>query len=359
LKQKNAVVAGDIPGSFRLPGSDTSLRIYGFAEAHMVHDFKKTAPGDTFTNLQDQPLNMADPTARKHSTKFTAQTSRLGIESSTPTSQGAFNAKLEMDFYAFCGSSCNRDRLRIRHAYGEYGGFLIGQTWSTFMDLDTLPETVDFNGPMGSPFGRKVMLRYTYNDPQLAKFAFALEDPGSSTESRVPNIVARVDKSFDWGSANVRLLAHEKRTAGFKAKYGWGFGTSLSYKLSSQDLLMGQFSYVEGDADMMYGSRGFSNNGEKIIFDQSLGLILGWGHVFSDQLRSNLALGLMKSKEQKIAEGGFYFDNKKLIQSHFSMIYTPIKNIDLGGEFIFGRRKTFDGDKGDMVRFDLMGKYSF
>lgn len=46
LKQKDAVVLGDIPGSFRLPGSETSIRIYGFAEANMVKDFKGTAPGD-------------------------------------------------------------------------------------------------------------------------------------------------------------------------------------------------------------------------------------------------------------------------------------------------------------------------
>ena len=44
LKQKDAVVLGDIPGSFRLPGSETSIRVYGFAEANLIKDFKGTAP---------------------------------------------------------------------------------------------------------------------------------------------------------------------------------------------------------------------------------------------------------------------------------------------------------------------------
>ncbi|UUZ65258.1 hypothetical protein LP417_11995 [Polaromonas sp. P1-6] len=46
LKQKDAVLLGDIPGSFRLPGSDTSLRLYGFAELNAVHEFK----GDNSAN---------------------------------------------------------------------------------------------------------------------------------------------------------------------------------------------------------------------------------------------------------------------------------------------------------------------
>ncbi len=35
---KESVVAGDIPGSFRVPGSDTSVRLYGVAELNMVHE---------------------------------------------------------------------------------------------------------------------------------------------------------------------------------------------------------------------------------------------------------------------------------------------------------------------------------
>ena len=32
IKTKDAVVLGDIGGGFRLPGSDTSIRLYGYAE---------------------------------------------------------------------------------------------------------------------------------------------------------------------------------------------------------------------------------------------------------------------------------------------------------------------------------------
>ena len=352
LKQKDAVVGGDIGGSFRLPGSETSVRIYGYAEAHALHDFNGTSPGDDFTNLMEQPLRTADAGYTKNKTKITAQTSRFGFETSTPTGLGAFGTKLEMDFYAYCGAECNRNRLRLRHAYGEYAGFLVGQTWSTFMDLDNLPETVDFNGPIGSPFSRRTMIRYTYNDPKLAKFTFAFEDPEDG--ARYPNVVARVDKSFDTTAFNVRLLAHEKRV-GTVTKSGYGVGVGGSIKLSDTDLLMGQFARVTGDYDMMYGSAGYSVDGDgNLLFDKNDGLVAGWAHTFSDKLRSNLVLGMNRSRGDETV-----FTNRRLTQVHAGFIYTPIKNVELGAEYIYGRRKVFGGDSGTMSRVDLMGRYSF
>ncbi|MGP1692875.1 MAG: DcaP family trimeric outer membrane transporter, partial [Giesbergeria sp.] len=247
LRQKDAVVLGDIPGSFRLPGSETSIRVYGFAEANLIKDFKSTAPGDNFSNLPEQPLASTNPSTGKN--VLTGQTSRFGFETSTPMGNGAFNTKIEADFYGYCGSECNRNRLRLRHAYGEYAGWLIGQTWSTFMDLDNLPETVDFNGPPGATSRRPVQVRYTWNNPSLAKFQFALEEPTDGAHS--PNLVARVDKGFDWGTLNARILSHEQRVDGF-SKRGFGFGLGGSYKLTGSTTLMAQYTQVDGDGDGAY-----------------------------------------------------------------------------------------------------------
>ena len=51
IKSKDAVVLGDIGGGFRLPGSETSIRLYGYAEAHAIHDFNRSSPSDNFTDL--------------------------------------------------------------------------------------------------------------------------------------------------------------------------------------------------------------------------------------------------------------------------------------------------------------------
>ncbi len=151
-KLANAQAGGDTRGGLRLPGIDTALHIYGYAEAHVIHDVGASGPNDLFTDLSLQPLDKDQPQRGK--TRFTAETSRLGFETSTPTMLGAFMTRVEADFYSY--GAGNRNHLRLRHAYGEVAGFLIGQTWSTFMDLDDLPETVDFNVPPGATFRRHV-----------------------------------------------------------------------------------------------------------------------------------------------------------------------------------------------------------
>jgi outer membrane murein-binding lipoprotein Lpp len=364
IKSKDAVVKGDIDGSFRLPGSETSVRIYGYAEAHAIHDFGKTAPDDNFTNLMFQPLP-SDGEQQRGKTKFTAQTSRFGFETATPTQFGTFNTKVEADFYSY--GAGNRERLRLRHAYGEYAGFLVGKTWSTFMDVDDLPETVDFNGPIGSPFSRRAQVRYTWGDVKAGyKFAFALEDPedqfgGGSANERMPQLVARFDKSFDWGAVNVRGLVHEKRSFA-EAKRGYGLGIGGSYKLTDKDTLMAQFAVVEGDIDQMYGSNGYAIDPTTgaISFDRNKGLILGYAKVFNEKLRGNVALGLNWASKAAAV------NNKRLTQLHIGAIYSPIKNVELGTELILGQRRTFEdtatgnpSEKGNMTRLDLMGRYSF
>lgn len=357
IKSKDAVVAGDNPGSFRLPGSETSIRIYGYAEAHAIHDLRKPGQSDFFTDLTFQPLDN-DASIPKGKTKFTASTSRFGIETVTPTSAGSFNAKVEADFYSY-GSS-TRNRLRLRHAYGEYAGFLVGQTWSTFMDVDDIPETVDFNGPIGNPFSRRAMIRYTYADPKAGyKLTAALEDPedqfgGGSASERLPQVVLRFDKSFEGGSFNVRLLGHEKRSA-THTKRGYGFGLGGNYKLTDKALLMAQYTRVDGDIDQLYGSNGYAidPNTGIITFDKNWGFVGGLAYTFSERLRGTLVYGTNRGDSAQAV------DNKSLNQYHVNLIYSPLKNIELGGEYIYGQRKTFASDKGTLSRFDLMGRYSF
>lgn len=357
LKQKDAVVAGDIGGGFRLPGSETSVHLYGYAEVHAIHDFQSWGSPDNFTNLSAQPLPSDDP--QEGRTKLTAETSRFGFETATPTKHGTFNTKIEADFYSY--GSGNRNRLRLRHAYGEYAGFLVGQTWSTFMDVDDLPETVDFNGPIGSPFSRRTMVRYTWGDPQEGyKLTFAAEDPedqfgGGSANEKTPELVARFDKSFDAGAFNVRALTHEKRSFS-QSKRGFGLGVGGSYKLTDKDLLMIQVARVDGDVDQMYGSNGYTIDPTtgQIRFDHNYGLIAGYSKTFDDQWRANLAFGMNHSMVD-LGDS----TNRMLRQLHADFIYAPIKGVELGAEVVYGRRNTFSGETGKLARLDLMGRYSF
>lgn len=347
-----------IPGGMIVPGTETSVRLYGDVEGHAIHDLKASSPTDNFTDLTFQPLDNSG--AQTGRTKLTAETSRLGFETSTPAPGGELKTKLEMDFYSY--GSDNRNRIRLRHAYGEYGGWLIGQTWSTFMDLDDLPETVDFNGPIGAPFSRRMMVRYSYADDKAGyKFTVALEDPQdqaqigavNSANERLPELVLRYDQTFGWGAVNIRGLTHEKRSA-TQTRRGYGMAVGGNYKLTDKDLLMAQYTRVDGDVDQLYGSNGYAIAGDgSISFDRNQGLVFGYARTFSQRLRGTAAFGMNRGTTAVAV------DNRRLQEMFLNMIYSPLKGVELGAEYIYGKRKTFAGDSGTLSRFDLMARYSF
>jgi hypothetical protein len=354
--EPGAVPESAIPGGMIVPGTNTSIHLYGYAETDAVHDFKQSSSPDVFTDLMFQPLNKAGGMTGR--TQFSSETSRIGFASSTPTPAGVFKTTVEADFYSY--GTDNRKLIRLRHAYGEYGGWLIGQTWSTFMDVDDLPETLDFNGPVGAPFSRRAQVRYAFGDARRGVgVTLALEDPadqfgGPSANERLPQLVARFDKTFERGAINLRLLTHEKRSP-TDSRRGYGVAIGGSYKLSTKDLLTGQFTRVDGDIDQLYGANGYAMAADSgaITFDRNRGLVLGYAHFFNDKLRANASLGITRGNSAQAA------DNRSLEEVFFNLIYSPIKNIDLGGEWVVGERKTFDGQTGSLSRLGLMGRYSF
>ena len=78
---------------------------------------------------------------------------RLGLEVNRSSLIGPVKLKIETDFLG------TNNSLRIRHAYVESGNFILGQTWSTFTDVNSVPQTVDIDGPNSSVMLRTVRIR--------------------------------------------------------------------------------------------------------------------------------------------------------------------------------------------------------
>ena len=56
--------------------------------------------------------------------------------------------------------------------------------------------------------------------------------------------------------------------------------------------------------------------------------------------------------------GGQYGVNKRVTQAHIGGIWNPIKPVDIGLEYIWGKRETLLGEKGDMSRINFLARYN-
>ena len=301
----------------------------------------------------------------KDKLRATAKTTRLGLDFSAPV--GADNkvgAKIEVDF-AGAGDS---ESLRIRHAYLTYNNWLFGQTTSNFLSSHA-PEMIDFSTNVGGGTTRVPQVRYNYKlAPQTQLFVSAEEGDSKTAVSgdiqyRVPNLTAKLTQGFadGKGSASARALVENyKSKLADDTETAWGVAAGASYAVTDQLKLNGDLSYAEGNSNYLYGSNNaYVADGNSIEQNKFSAVQVGATYKFNEKLRSTLAYGAL------FADDGSRFaelspaQNEEVQQAWLNIIYAPVKPVELGVEYVNGKRKTFAGDSYNDDRVGLMAKYSF
>ena len=131
-----AVEAGSKPKSWKLPGTNTSMNIGGFAILVFDYDMNGVSsygPG----NAQVEGTAGAK---RQNQFNMDARQSRFFISTSTPTDMGDLMTHIEIDANGNGGtsgveaqySSGQGASMRLRKAYGQFGPVLAGQETTTF-----------------------------------------------------------------------------------------------------------------------------------------------------------------------------------------------------------------------------------
>jgi outer membrane DcaP-like protein len=392
------------PGEFKIPGTETTLKLYGFVELDATYDFKGADDdirGDDWaTFLEFQPLDHGK--RDKDRLYVTARTSRVGLTTTTPTAKGPMFVRVEGDFNspsAFNYSTeatTNGTNFRLRHAYGEWGGFLVGQSWSNFMDLGSLPDTVDFNPHGAFALTRTPGVRYTFNlgGPTLA---FAVENPQSVVVNsvvsnsftvgrefdRAPDVSANFTMPLPFGHVNVRGVGQEYqgRTPGGvgDSRWAWGAGVSGSVKAGSSDTLVWSVQGGDGIGKYMFTSlfQGAAFVGDKIELWRTLAYHVGLTHSWTPAFRSNVIWSqtFFDSNDALAAAAGASpfgtgAANKRIDSLFVNSFYDPIKNVEFGLEYSYGQRKVFTAaleaagldpafTVGTQHRVNALARYSF
>ena len=367
----NVVTAGDIPGSIKVPGTNTSLKIYGYVQTDATYDLKgrnrDIDNNDWASYIAAQPLDKTTDGKRKDQLYLTARTSRLGFETSTPSDVGPITTKIEADFNApnqYSGESLTNSMLfRLRHAYGTVGNFLVGQTWTNFADMDSYVDSVDYNGVGTHTFVRQPQIRYTLPLNASSNVAFSVENPqsrdvGATNYDKTPDLTARFTTKGNWGHIGLAGIFQQYRNDQHtKASLGLGLGGSL--KLGANDTIVTQIKGGNGIGRYMLNSlgQGAYDNGNSIDLWRAVGGHVGYTHIWSPTVRSNLIYAYTRFSGTGTMEAQTDV-NHKINEALINTFWTVAKNTEVGFEYAHGQRTTFAGDKGTQNRFNATFRYN-
>ncbi|GAA5007758.1 DcaP family trimeric outer membrane transporter [Acinetobacter puyangensis] len=311
--------------------------------------------------------------ATKDKLRATAKTTRIGIDFKTPIAGADVGGKLEADF----AGNGTGENLRIRHAYLTYNNWLFGQTTSNFL-AGHAPEMIDFNTNIGGGTTRLPQVRYGYKFSPATQLFVALEEGNStgslltfnasgernsaSTKYSIPAVTAKIVQGFadGKGSASFRALAENYEATGTDDKTGWGVAVGANYQIADPLKIFGDFSHIKGNSNYLYGAnKAYAVVGNDLKQNEFNTFQIGGTYQILPNLRSTLAFGGMYADDDNGFATAVPEANKEVQQAWINLIYSPAKPIDLGLEYINGKRETFTGTKYDDNRLGLMAKYSF
>ena len=358
------------PGYFRLFGTNTLLRIGGYAKTDFIYDLKPAGSADSFI-----PATIPIPApAGVNDSTMSVRATRLNLDFLVPTKSGdSYRFYLEMDFFGTNATAPN-----LRHAYGQAKNFLVGQTFSNFMDPDAGADTLDYQGPNGMVSVRNPQFRYSLLVAEKTTFSVSVEKPTSDVlfttpefnaepNSPSPDGTLRLRREFEQG--HVQLSALLRSVAAFlpdgrhESVFGWGFNFAGAQRLWGKDTVVYQVAYGNGIERYINDTSGLGIDAAVSSLQnphiQALPVVATYGslqHFWSERIRSSAFYSFVQVQNTEAQIGGVYHQGN---YTGGNLIWNPFGSLLVGGEFLYGWRDNKDGSTGNAPRFQITAKYDF
>ncbi|MBY6185884.1 porin [Marinobacter hydrocarbonoclasticus] len=355
--------------------ADTEFKFGGYVKADViVSDYSNGAPADS--NLSRQfyvPGTIyGDSTRASTVTDFQARETRFNFTSTSDLDGHKLKFFLELDFFTHSDGNqrvSNSYSPRLRHATVTFDNWTAGQTWSTFQNPGALPEALDFVGAAeGTPFVRQGLIRYTAGGLQLAlenpKATFTAAD-GSRVESDssyIPDFVARYNfKAGDASFSVAGLLRQLEIDEGPFDESETGYGVSVAgvIPVFNRDMLKFMLNY--GDGAGRYIALNFVNGATIGNFGgadtiSSVSGFVSYQHWWSDRWRSNITASAFEADNPSMLANSNA--NETAYSGNINLLYSPVKPVTIGVEYLYALNEQADGDDGELNRFMLSFKYA-
>ena len=379
VKNKKVDV-GDTKGSIKIPGTETSLAIGGYVKLDAIYN-SQSVGGSGGSNQGDQLLLPSSIPVGSIETEddqitFHARQSRFWLKSFTPTQWGDLNTYMEMDFFAFQSPGdervSNSYSPRLRHAFGSFGRFLAGQTWTTFMNVEALPELNDFGGPVGRIFVRQPQIRWTQPLGKELDWMVAIESSETTLtniegkretpdDDYFPDFITRFNLYRPWGTLSLAGMLRNIRNDSDVDSDVYGGAVSLAGRVKSIDRDDFRFIFSYGNVLGRYMSSNLFNDGAinsqgKIeLFDQAGGFI-AYRHWWSENWRSTIAYGFSHAKNVDFVSDTV---NQWAQSAQMNLLWSPLPQTTFGLEYSYASRGLENNDRGHLHRVQFSSVFNF
>ena len=360
--------------TIKVPNTNTALTFSGFIRASAIHDFDGISSPTQFV-VSDIVVN-GQPTGQPSDrTTFTANASRFVLSSSTPLQKGKLSTFLSWDFLDNTTSS--KAALRFRQAWAQLDNFVLGgdlrmgQAWTAWDDLGALPETMDIKGPNGAQKKRQPLIRWARDFQDKYTLWIGLENPSykitnGDTESAWPDTVVSLKWQGDWGHLKPALIGRQIKgdgsNSGSDTAIGWG--TQLAGKikvplLSEKDNFKFQVVYGSGigsyNNDKDYDDALFNNGGDLKTINSFQGYS-AFQHWWTGSLRSSAVFGWV-DVDNRDAQSDDSLN--RTLYTAGNLVWSPYKQVDIGIEYLWGKRENKNNDDGTANRIQATTKVKF
>jgi hypothetical protein len=328
------------------------VKFGGYVKADLIHDFHAIDSNDFF-DPATIPVGEPDRT----DSHFHVRQTRLNMDARWITDQGdPLRLMVEGDFFG------EGNTLRLRHAFGEYQSFIIGQTWTTFTHRAALPNTLDVVGDVASVGRRQAQVRFTHSLMEdRFTFAAAIEDSNVRVEedllaigtprSPLADFICRLRYNGEDAqiqlAAIVRQLGFQPNQSEVRTGVGSGLNATGYVDLTSRCRMYGGILWGEGIGNYRDLPDIAFTSATSAVALESLAWYSGVHHQWAKNWSSNLTYsqGNIENTPNQLASSV-----QRLQYCAVNLIWQPTPYTFAGTEYLWGKRMNLDARGDDASR---------
>ena len=357
-------------GFFRLPGTQTLLKIGGYFKTDFMEDLKPAGNPDAFV-----PSSIPIPSeVAVNNANVSIRPTRLSVDFRIPTTKaGEVRFYVEGDFFG-----TNATTPRLRHAYAQVRNLLIGQTFTNFMDPDGFPDTLDFQGPNGMANSRNPQIRYGFALSPKTTLYVSVERPSSDVifttplfsskpNAPAPDGAIRLREEFERGHFQVAAIARsiaaflpDGRTGNV---FGWGINTSVGVKTFGKDNVIlavaaghGISRYLQDTSGLGIDAEPASGINPHLEATPAIGVEAAYQHYWRKAVRSSIVYSYAAVNNTDLAAAATYNHGT---YTGANLIWNPYGSLNVGAEFLYGWTMEQNHESANAPRIQFSVKYSF